>query len=287
MRPPLCVCGWPPEARPGRLQVTGRLLDSAWQRVQIPPRIRIADLLVVPIGTDCCVLCVQIVHLRGQSGRWGRSGTDLHRKLFGWGPKGREFKSRRLDYTEAPARRSGLSAFPRTWRVTPASGRRGGKQRRNPPGPRPIRRRAPSPLRTRLGTTARRCPSAPDPAPPALGIPWRNSRASSRRLKLRDVAKFSPRRSKSPDGGRFSLPAGGQFSPGGRDLSAGQCAGDTGTWAGRGLVAAAAQELVDQDAGHGSSDRAHGARSNQRRLLPAQPLGNDALDQTHTSSVPA
>jgi hypothetical protein len=49
------------------------------------------------LGTDCNVLCVQIIHVRGRWGRGGRSGTHLHLKLFGWGPKGREFKSRRPD----------------------------------------------------------------------------------------------------------------------------------------------------------------------------------------------
>src|SRR6476660_177810 len=34
---------------------------------------------------------------RGRWGRGGRLGTHLHLELFGWGPKGREFKSRRPD----------------------------------------------------------------------------------------------------------------------------------------------------------------------------------------------
>ena len=38
------------------------------------------------------------VNARGHMGRIGRSGTHLHRLRFGWGSKGRGFKSRRPDF---------------------------------------------------------------------------------------------------------------------------------------------------------------------------------------------
>ena len=48
-------------------------------------------------GTDCIVQYVHILIERGRNGRSGRSRTHLHRLLPGWGPTGREFKSRRPD----------------------------------------------------------------------------------------------------------------------------------------------------------------------------------------------
>jgi hypothetical protein len=52
-------------------------------------------------GTDRCVHYVQIVHEPGLIGRSGRSRTHRYLDPLGWGPKGREFKSRRPDYRKA------------------------------------------------------------------------------------------------------------------------------------------------------------------------------------------
>jgi hypothetical protein len=68
---------------------------------RIRPRPSLATSVWYRFGTDRYVRCVQIVQKRGRIGRSGRSRTYLRPGAVGWGPKGREFKSRRPDCPEA------------------------------------------------------------------------------------------------------------------------------------------------------------------------------------------
>jgi hypothetical protein len=87
---------------------------------------------VVPLGTDCCVQCVQVVHGRGRWGRGGRSGTHVPAccSAGGRGSSRRAFLGGSIRSARIPDLHGGTVGY---WRASQKARGRGSLTMRSPP----------------------------------------------------------------------------------------------------------------------------------------------------------